>query len=275
MKQGHLESGISTTSRKPLPGKTVLVTRAVEQSDDFSRSLEDQGATVVSFPTIAIIPPASWQECDAAISKLAQYEALILTSSNAVRAFFDRLEDHRDETLRRLLRDKVFYVIGSRTGEALARQGVNPTQFSSVSDSRELAQALLALPLKGKRLLFLKGSLAGTEFADRVRGGGIEIDEATVYQTCAPSHTETEPVKDMFNNHAIDVVTFFSPSSIRNFLEIIPVGLLLTTTIAVIGSSTAAVARDAGLNVQIIPDEPTSQKLVDAIVRYYERQHNP
>jgi uroporphyrinogen III methyltransferase/synthase len=275
VKHGHLESGISTTSRKPLPGKTVLVTRAVEQSDDFSRSLEDQGATVVSFPTIAIIPPSSWGECDAAIGKLAQYEALIFTSSNAVRAFFRRLEHHQHDSMFRQLGNNVFYVIGSRTGEALVREGVTPTQFPDVADSRELAQALLALPLKGKRLLFLKGSLAGTEFADLVRAGGIGIDEATVYQTCAPSQTEAEPIKDMFKNHAIDVVTFFSPSSIRNFLEIIPVGLLLTTTIAVIGSSTAAIVREAHLAVQIIPDEPTSQKLVDAIVSYYERHHNP
>lgn len=274
MKQGHLEGRISITSRKPLIGKTVLVTRAVDQSENFSRSLKDKGATVVAFPTIAILPPSSWGECDAAMEKLAQYDGLVFTSSNAVRSFFRRLDHHPRESVLRQLKTMVFYVIGSRTGEALAREKMTPIRLPGVSDSGEFAQALLAQPLKGKRLLFPKGSLTETGFAERLRAGGIGIDEATVYQTCAPSEIETGPVKEMFKNREINVVTFFSPSSIGNLLEIISADLFATVPIAVIGSSTAAVARDAGLNVQIIPDEPTSQKLVDAIVRHFEREHN-
>ncbi|HCA81681.1 MAG TPA: hypothetical protein DEP53_18280 [Bacteroidetes bacterium] len=270
MKPAERQHRIPTIPRQPLSGRTVLVTRPVEQSDDFSRSLIAQGATVVSFPTIAIASPQSWDECDNAVGKLAEYDGLVFTSSNAVRAFFRRLEHYRSDALLNHIKKMVIYVIGAQTGDTVAREGATPTQLPDVADSGEFAHALVALPLEGRHLLFLKGNLTGSEFADHLRARGVLIDEATVYQTCAPSQSEAEPIHNMFRDHRIDVVTFFSPSSFRNLLSAVPLELLSTTTIAVIGSTTAAAAREAGLTVEIVPDEPTSQKLVDAIVLYYQ-----
>jgi uroporphyrinogen-III synthase len=263
-------SGSAVATKLPLLHKTVLVTRPTEQADELSRSIAELGARVVSFPTIVIAPPTSWKECNEALKQLGTYDALAFTSTNAVKSFFGHAKEYLEGSAHRNLVNKVTYAIGSRTGEAIAREGVTPTLFPDIPDSRELAEALLALPLRGKRLLFLKGDLAAPAFVEQLRSGGIVVDEVTVYRTCAPSDDETEPIRNLFTTHAIDVVTFFSPSSITNFLRIIPLDALSTSTIAVIGSTTAAAARDAGLTVEIVPDEPTSQKLVDAIILYYQ-----
>ncbi|HEY9663725.1 MAG TPA: uroporphyrinogen-III C-methyltransferase, partial [Allocoleopsis sp.] len=55
----------------PLTGKTVLVTRAAGQSSAFTALLQQQGATVLEMPTLAITPPSSWEALDQAIANLS------------------------------------------------------------------------------------------------------------------------------------------------------------------------------------------------------------
>ena len=76
----------------PLAGKTILVTRSVGQSNQFSDRLTSAGAKVIEMPTLEIGPPSSWEALDQAILNLSSFNWLILTSSNGVDYFFSRLE---------------------------------------------------------------------------------------------------------------------------------------------------------------------------------------
>src|SRR5512140_1184060 len=76
---------------KPLFGKRVLVTRSRDQASVFAEMLIDRGATTIEFPTIDVVPPASWEELDQAIGEIESFNWLILTSANAVRFFMERL----------------------------------------------------------------------------------------------------------------------------------------------------------------------------------------
>ena len=58
-----------------LSGKTILVTRSAHQSDGFVRAIEEHGGTAIVFPTIEIIAPLSWDQCEKAIASLYMYDA--------------------------------------------------------------------------------------------------------------------------------------------------------------------------------------------------------
>ena len=53
--------------KKPLTGKTVVVTRAAEQAQALIAALNCAGAEVIHIPTLEFIEPDSWQACDEAI----------------------------------------------------------------------------------------------------------------------------------------------------------------------------------------------------------------
>ena len=72
-----------------LRGKTVLVTRPRNQSEDLTGHLEAAGATVVHCPTIEVLPPNNWAQLDASIHTIKEYDWVVFTSPNGVTAFFD------------------------------------------------------------------------------------------------------------------------------------------------------------------------------------------
>ncbi|XTZ11879.1 MAG: uroporphyrinogen-III C-methyltransferase, partial [cyanobacterium endosymbiont of Rhopalodia inflata] len=109
-------------SYSPLAGQTVLVTRAAEQSSQFSLMLQQQGARVIEMPALEIIPPLSWKGLDHAIEKLSSFDWLIFTSANGIKFFFQRLE-----TLGKDVRDLAgikLAVVGRKTAYVLKRYGL-------------------------------------------------------------------------------------------------------------------------------------------------------
>src|SRR5688572_32457698 len=76
----------------PLAGRTVVVTRALAQADEFVSELEKYGARVIVCPTIEIRELESYERLDEAIEHLYGYDWLIFTSVNGVDHFFRRLE---------------------------------------------------------------------------------------------------------------------------------------------------------------------------------------
>jgi uroporphyrinogen III methyltransferase/synthase len=252
----------------PLAGKTILVTRATKQAEEFCEILRDYGATVLVLPTIEIIPPASWEECDRAILSIDQYAGIILTSSNAAESFLRRAM-LLNKPAHDALRNVEVFAVGVGTRNSIDGFGVNPKVFSAVTNSAQLADALVKHRVKENRYLFPKGDLTKKVIPDVLRSHGATVDEVIVYRTIAPRDFHNQSVHEMLKNGKIDLLTFFSPSSIQNFVELMPARLISLITTAVIGTTTAAEAKHFGLQVHIVPDQPTSKNLADAIVGYY------
>src|SRR5258705_13864708 len=77
---------------QPLAGRTVVITRAQDQADEFVSELNRYGANVVLCPTIEIRELESYERLDEAIEHLYGYDWLIFTSVNGVEYFFQRLK---------------------------------------------------------------------------------------------------------------------------------------------------------------------------------------
>ena len=259
----------SSPTASPLSGKTILVTRPKDQSGEVVKLLEQLGAAVVVFPTIEIIPPRSWEECDRSIAKLETYDAIVITSINAVEKFFSRLEVRRNDGLS-VLSQKKFYAVGERTRKALSDRKVSVMHLPGVQDAKQLAIAFSKADVAGKRFLFPKGNLAGDVVSFALREHGAIVDEVIVYETTQPSSADALTVNNLLAKKEIHLVTFFSPSSVSNFLAMIPLELISQQTIAVIGHTTEAAAKNLSLPVHIVAEQSTSAGLVASIVKFYE-----
>ena len=254
----------------PLQGKTVLITRPPEQAEEFAQLLRQRGANVVFIPTIQIRAPKSWQECDRAIEELQAYDGFVFTSANAVQAFFSRLNARAKDPDKKEFKGKPFYAVGEKTGEALTAEGMRPTFFPNVNGGKQLAEAISQLPLRGKRFLFPHGNLASDELPAILRLNGVAVDGVTVYDTVGPSAEDADLIREELEREGIDIVTFFSPSSVTNLLSLVPLSLISSKIIAVIGVSTETAARGAGLTVHIVAPNPASATMADAIAQYFK-----
>src|SRR6266498_992197 len=123
---------------RSLQGKRIAITRAEEQSAGLLARLSALGATSVVCPAIAIAPPADYTALDVAIGRLEQYDWLIVTSANGVRALLDRMAalGRRAAELAHL----TIGAIGPATAEALAERGLH----ASFVPSAYVAEAILA-----------------------------------------------------------------------------------------------------------------------------------
>ena len=96
---------------------------------------------------------------------------------------------------------------------------------------------------------------------------GATVDVVPSYQTVLPS-PQVDELSKRLEAGTIDIITFTSSSTVKNFLTLTGEKLLPAikkTKIACIGPITEKTACDAGLNVEIVPEQFTVPALLDAI----------
>ena len=250
-----------------LSGKTILVTRSKDSSAELRSLLESRKASVICFPTIEIKNPESWDECDKTIWKLAEYSSVCFTSKNAVTKFVERIRSIRPQAVDTLGTRNIF-AVGEKTKRTLESCGFSVLATPKHTSAKEFAAMFQAHKIKGAKILFPKSSIAREELPKQLRSMGAEVDEIVVYQTIIPEPNNLVQIRQMFLENKIDIATFFSPSSILNFIEMMGSEVLAHTAIAAIGPTTAETAQQLGLTVAILAQQATTEGLVEAIENY-------
>jgi len=247
-----------------LRGKTILITRASTQSEELRTGLEAAGARVIECPAIEIVPVEDWTEVDRAASRLTTYNWLILTSTNAVMHFMERLR------MLGLTCGVPIAAIGTGTAARLARWNLTASRIPA--DFR--AEGLLDLfeqDLSEQRILIPRAETAREILPDELRRRGATVDVVAVYRTVKPL-AALAAVRETLSREKIDAVAFTSPSAIRNVADVLGDNLassLGSIPIAVIGPVARDAAEAAGLQVRILPKRATIQDLVEAIRFYF------
>ena len=264
---------------RPLFGKKVLVTRAREQASALSDLLRSQGAEPIEFPVIKIQRLADYAALDAALSEIARCDWIVFTSANAVPIFAERLQSLGLDA-RAFGRAKIA-TIGPATAlavyEALRiRADYTPTEA--------VAEAVLAqwpdADMQGKRVLLPRAMEAREILPEQLRERGAIVDVLPIYETVLDT-TASELLREQLRSGELDVLTFTSSSTVRNFVEAITEGtnekvaaLVGGALVAAIGPVTADTARAFGLNPQIVAEEHTIPGLVAAIENYRTAEAN-
>ncbi|MEH1902971.1 MAG: uroporphyrinogen-III C-methyltransferase [Nostoc sp.] len=207
----------SPSSPLPLTGKTILVTRSVGQSSQFSDRLIASGATVIEMPTLEIGPPSSWEALDNAIAHLSDFDWLILTSTNGIDYFFERLIAQGKDT--RALAGVKIAVVGEKTAYSLKQHSL---QADFIPPNYVADSLVENFPdkLDGKKLLFPRVESGGREvLVKELTAKGAKVIEVATYQSCCPSGIP--PVAELaLQNRKVNVITFASSKTVQFFCQL-------------------------------------------------------
>jgi len=164
--------------------------------------------------------PASWPSIDDGtflrlILRAPPFDAVVFASTSAVNLFVDRCT-LAGVTPEQVSRRDVF-AVGDRTRRELERRGIRVAESPGEFSGTALAAMLAARNLRGKRFLFPRGDIGRDEVIDAVRGAGAECQPLVLYHTKGPEPAEAAEARARTLRREFDVVTFASPSAVRNF----------------------------------------------------------
>lgn len=256
--------------QRPLLGKRIVITRARQQASDLVAKLSALGADCLECPTIEIVPPESWQAVDDAIQKLDAYQWLVFTSVNGVEQFFQRLFA-ADRDVRALGHLKLA-AIGPATAEKMAAYGLRTDILPEQYRAESVVAAFRKQSMAGQRVLLPRAAEARAILPEELSEMGAQVDEVIAYRTRSVDDTEGKLI-EWLENDQIDMVTFTSSSTVKNFHRLLPpersASLMDAVSVACIGPITADTARSLGFKVALEAEKFTIDGLCDAVVAHY------
>ena len=171
--------------RRPLFGRTVVVTRARAQAPALSSRLRELGAAVVEVPVIEIGEAADGGAARrAAAARVGSYDWLVLTSVNGVDRFFAEIPDSR------ALGGVKVAAIGRGTADALRRYRVVADLVPEEFVAESLLDAMPAGPTdRTGRVLLARAAVARDVLPEGLRARGWEVDVVEAYRT-VPAATD-------------------------------------------------------------------------------------
>jgi uroporphyrinogen III methyltransferase/synthase len=249
----RLRDRLEWLERRPLFGRSVVVTRARAQASGLAARLSALGAQVVEAPAIRIEPrPAA--EVDPVIDGIRDFSLVCLTSPNGAALLFEGLaRSGRDA---RALAGITVAAIGPGTAAELRRGGIQADVVPPRSIAESLAEALEEVPVEGRRVLVARAAEARDVLPDALAARGADVSVLALYDTVAEK--PSDPLPDA------DYVTFTSSSTVRLFLEStsLPAGARVVS----IGPVTSETARGLGLEVHVEAERHDIDGLIDAVL---------
>jgi uroporphyrinogen III methyltransferase/synthase len=254
---------------RPLSGLRVLVTRTREQASELSGLLERNGAAAIEAPVIAFTDLESHDVLDDCLRNADRFDWLVFTSRNGVSAVRRRLSALGLDV--RALKGPCLAAIGSATAEALVEWGLCVDLVPPRFVAESLAEALKAQGIAGKRVLIARALEAREVLPEVLAEAGAEVTVAPCYRTI-PSPGAGPEIQRLIGEHAVEVVTFASSSTVKAFVECLAGAdvpeLLAGVIVACIGPVTAQTARELGLKVDVEAEEFTIEGLVEALAAH-------
>jgi len=254
-----------------MTGMKILITRPRKQAGAFAGALISAGFEPLFFPVIEIQTFEENLALDRAIARLDCYDWIVFTSVNGVEAFFDRLyasDWHSSNPLGKEAGGQKVKIaaIGPKTAASLNTRGVTP----DFVPEEFVAEAILPGlgDLRGRWVLLPRAEIARKALPDAINAAGGVAHEIAVYRTMpvALDPDSLAALKD-----GVDVVTFTSPSTVENFVEIVrqagldPLRLKGAPVIACIGPITQKAAQEAGYSRILTAEEFTTEGLIQLL----------
>ena len=222
----------------------VIVTRPGGESDPLARALRQGGYRVHAVPTMQTEPTDFDQLA------LAEYDWIVLTSVQGVRAFAELPVGPR------------FAAIGPETARALRERGVEPAHVPAHADGADLGETLP--DVQDKRIALVRASAADRDLPDILRRRGASVEEVTAYRTVEAPAASAEQLRTALTDPDLAAVVFASGSAVRGFVDL---GGSARPAAITIGPRTSATAREHGFQVIAEAETQSVTGLVNAIAR--------
>lgn len=239
----------------------ILVTRPAPENVATAEALRARGFEALLAPLMKFEPLAFNGDGE------QQYDAVIVTSANAIRAAASQLSD------KRLLKLPLF-AVGEQTAEIAGRAGFE-TVITASGDAAALRDCVLQRLRdkslkKGAALLYLAGADLSHDLAGDLEAAGFKVATHTVYRMVQLAGLPREVCQGLAN-HDIEAVLHYSRRSARAFLEAARGEGVEISALAIphccLSENVAAVFREAGASQVAVAASPDQNALLDALGR--------
>lgn len=257
---------------QPLLHRTIVVTRPAQQARSLVHALEQQGARVLCFPLLSIAPlPLKPNEL-AQRQELTSYNAILLTSRNAVVHGLARLPPESLSILRESDNAPTLWAVGKATAQALSSLHLEADRVAPRAHAASLLEQLQQDGVAGKRFLFPCSTEAHSTLPEGLAKAGAEVDRWEVYQPC-PAPTDLAPLMEEVEQGRIDVITLASPSTAHILFQREPrlrePEWQSRVAYATIGPTTQKAVLAAGISQVLVADPPGVPGLLSILQSWY------
>jgi uroporphyrinogen-III synthase len=253
-----------------LVGKRIVITRAERQSAGLLGKLEALGALPSLLPLVAFAAPEDYGPMDAALDQLEQFDWIIFTSENAVRAVVKRAGVRGN--LRNVAgRRSRAAAVGPTTAAAAERAGFFVDYQAKTHSGASLANEL-GERLKNQAVFLPRSDRANPDLPGLLRNYGANVTEAIAYRTVTPVNLDREKIAAIVHGE-VDAILFFSPTAVEHFVGIVGDKILqvLQSSVAItaVGPVTANALNQAGVKNLIVAGETTSDAVIAALEKHF------
>jgi uroporphyrinogen-III synthase len=239
----------------------VLVTRPQPDNEATAATLRARGFEVLLAPMLRFEALAFHDDSD------AHYDAVIVTSANALRGF------ERHPSGQRLLKLPLF-AVGEHTADAARHAGFGHV-IAAHGDVAALREAVLA-SVKAKQvkkagtLLYLAGADLARDLAGDLGERGFTVVTHTTYRMIPVSELP-RTISDGFAANQVEAVLHYSRRSARAFLEATRTAGVEISALAIpqccISDAVTSIVRDAGATQVLTASRPDENALLEALMR--------
>ncbi len=264
-----LRKELNWYEKRPLLGRTIVVTRTRKQAGALTRRLQDLGADVLELPTIRIEPPVDVRAFAELVQDAHSYDWIVFTSPNGVTAFFDMFFKLYDDA--REIGSAKIAALGPATAQRVKdyhlKVDLQPEEFVAEAVVREFKKQG---GVENLRILLARAEKARDVLPEQLVELGAIVDQGIAYRT-VPETNDLTGARRRFSEEGADLVTFTSSSTVENFLAL---GLPWPDRmrVASIGPITSKTARDLGLKVDVEARRYDIDGLVAAIRQFFIKQ---
>ena len=245
----------------PLYGKRVVVTAPRTYAARLAAQLIEQGGLPLLMPAIETCWLEDYAGLDAAIAMLPNFDWIAFTSRNGVDAFYQRLHS-LDVPLSRLARCRLCAL--GQDGERLRSLGLEPDLIPADPSPAGAIAALAQIPsIEQQTVLVPAPEVCGLpepnvmpNFIAGLQQLGLTVTRVPAYRT-RPLPKELYAVElDLIRAGKVDAIAFSSTAEVESFLRMVDGKRdSIHGSIACFGPYTAANARAAGLDVEIVSED--------------------
>ena len=247
-----------------------MITRAAGQSEALARELTVRGAILVVLPLVSFAEPEDFAPLDAALGEMQQFDWMILTSAQAVRAVVKRGEELKLNLIRAASKLQIG-CIGPVTAEAARHAGFRVEYVAETHTGAALA-AELGQRLRGAKVFLPRSDRANPDLPPALERHGAVVAEVTAYRTLRPTAVDKQNLRQIADG-AADALLFFSPSAVQHFAELCGGEQLYALqdklAIAAVGPVTANALQEAGVRRFVVSADTTAAAVIKALEKHF------
>ena len=251
---------IAWLERRPLHGRSVVVTRARAQASGLAGTLRGLGAEVIELPAIRIEPRIDSVEVGAMVEGLHAYALVCLTSPNGVDLLFEAMAARGFDA--RALHNATVAAIGPGTARALRARGVIPDIVPPRSIAESLVESLREVDVADRPVLIARAAEARDVLPEALADRGAQVDVVSLYETVRDGASE-EAIEAA---RGADYVTFTSSSTVRFFAETVGEAFPGAARLVSIGPVTSETIRELGHEVDVEATKHDPDGLLEALL---------